>query len=266
MTAFPTSLDALQDGVDTIEADDVNTLQQKVGIDGSAVTTSHDYKLSGVTGSDKAVSLAGTETLTNKRFTSPKINEDVVLTSTATELNLLDGITVLSGSNTGDEASASDSVAGVVELATTAETTTGTDTTRAVTPDGLAGSIYGKKIVVLKVIAEATALTTGDGKMYFTVTSDLNGMNLVDADAAVYTVSSSGTPTVQIHNLTDTQDMLSTPITIDQSEFSSYTAATPPVINATYDDVATGDRLRIDVDVAGTSTTGLDAILVFQTP
>lgn len=33
--------------------------------------------------------------------------------------------------------SASDTVAGVVELATTAETTTGTDATRAVTPDGL---------------------------------------------------------------------------------------------------------------------------------
>jgi hypothetical protein len=33
---------------------------------------------------------------------------------------------------------ASDTVAGVVELATTAETTTGTDTARAVTPDALA--------------------------------------------------------------------------------------------------------------------------------
>ena len=35
--------------------------------------------------------IVGTETLTNKTLTSPKINEDVVLTSTATELNLLDG-------------------------------------------------------------------------------------------------------------------------------------------------------------------------------
>jgi hypothetical protein len=37
--------------------------------------------------------LAGTETLTNKTLTSPKINEDVAVTSTATELNLLDGST-----------------------------------------------------------------------------------------------------------------------------------------------------------------------------
>jgi hypothetical protein len=37
--------------------------------------------------------LAGVETLTNKTLTSPKINEDVVVTSTATELNILDGVT-----------------------------------------------------------------------------------------------------------------------------------------------------------------------------
>ena len=35
----------------------------------------------------------GTQTLTNKTLTSPKINEDVAVTSTATELNLLDGKT-----------------------------------------------------------------------------------------------------------------------------------------------------------------------------
>jgi len=39
------------------------------------------------------VSLVATQTLTNKTLTSPKINEDVAVTSTATELNLLDGIT-----------------------------------------------------------------------------------------------------------------------------------------------------------------------------
>ena len=37
--------------------------------------------------------LAGTETLTNKTLTSPKINEDVILTATSTELNILDGVT-----------------------------------------------------------------------------------------------------------------------------------------------------------------------------
>ncbi len=41
------------------------------------------------------VTQTGTETLTNKTLTLPKINENVTLTSTATELNLLDGVSGL---------------------------------------------------------------------------------------------------------------------------------------------------------------------------
>jgi len=39
------------------------------------------------------VTLTGTQTLTNKTLTSPKINEDVAITATATELNFTDGVT-----------------------------------------------------------------------------------------------------------------------------------------------------------------------------
>jgi hypothetical protein len=39
--------------------------------------------------------LVGVETLTNKTLTAPKINENVAVTSTATELNLLDGVSGL---------------------------------------------------------------------------------------------------------------------------------------------------------------------------
>ena len=39
------------------------------------------------------VSLVSTDTLTNKTLTSPKINENVAVTSTATELNIMDGDT-----------------------------------------------------------------------------------------------------------------------------------------------------------------------------
>lgn len=45
----------------------------KLGVDSSAVTTTHDYKLSGVAGTDKAVSKIGTETLTNKRVTKREV-------------------------------------------------------------------------------------------------------------------------------------------------------------------------------------------------
>lgn len=42
---------------------------------------------------EQIVGLTATQTLTNKRLTSPKINEDVAITATATELNYTDGVT-----------------------------------------------------------------------------------------------------------------------------------------------------------------------------
>ena len=178
-------------------------------------------------------------------------------------------ITVNDGADTitVDAELASDANPGAVELATSAETTTGTDTARAVTPDGLAGSEYGVEVVqILVTDPSGSALTTGDGKAYFMVPSKLNGWNLIRANAAVTTVSSSGTPTVQVHNVTDAVDMLSTRITIDANESTSHTAATPPVIDTTKDDVATGDLIRVDVDVAGTGAKGLIVSLSFQAP
>lgn len=68
-TVFPTALDhnAVKDNEDEITSTDQNdravqieALEAKVGIDGSAVTTSHDYKLSLITGTSKAaVQLVG---------------------------------------------------------------------------------------------------------------------------------------------------------------------------------------------------------------
>ena len=62
----------------------------------------------------------------------------------------------LSGTNTGDEPAASDTVAGIVELATIAETNTGTDATRAVTPDGLNGWTGSTNITTLGTITSGT--------------------------------------------------------------------------------------------------------------
>lgn len=162
---------------------------------------------------------------------------------------------------------ASDTTQGKVELATIAETTTGTDATRAVTPDGLAGSIFGYKTVTIQVTDPAgDALTIGDGKAYYIIGPDKNGMNLVGVQAGVITVSSSGLPTFQIRNVTDSVDMLTTKVSIDASEYTSATAVAPPVINTSTDDVATGDRLAIDCDVAGTGAKGVFITLIFQLP
>lgn len=121
-----------------------------------------------------------------------------------------------------------------------------------------------EKVMYIPVIHPDEELSIQDGVFTFTIPSQFNGLQLTDADAIVHTVSSSGLPTVQIHNLTDAVDMLSTPITIDASEYNSFTAATQPVISVANCNVATGDRIRIDVDVAGTDTSGLDVILVFS--
>lgn len=170
--------------------------------------------------------------------------------------------------------SASTTVAGKVELAITSEVDTGTDAKRAVTPDGLAGSYAGTKNQAITVVEARSIVTTGDGKQYFRIPPELNGMNLVGCGASVLVTSSSGTPTIQIArgrqaNATSAHsfvDMLSTRITIDVSEYDSKDATTQPVIDGANDDVLTGDLIRIDVDVAGTGTTGLFVTLSFRLP
>jgi hypothetical protein len=158
--------------------------------------------------------------------------------------------------------------------ATTAETNTGTSTTKYVSPDGLAGSYAGTKVASVYVIEAGTAVTTGDGKAYLRINSDLNGMDLVSASIAVITTSSSGLPTVQLARGRQSSatsahsfvDMLSTKVTIDATEYDSKDATTPAVIDTANDDVATGDLIRIDVDVAGTGTAGLILTMAFRLP
>lgn len=83
---FPTDIDVLTnpvagDRVATVNHaeqhananDAIEALEAKVGANASAVTTSHAYKLYGVTTGDRAVSLTGSESLTNKTLTSPTI-------------------------------------------------------------------------------------------------------------------------------------------------------------------------------------------------
>ena len=115
----------------------------------------------------------------------------------------------------------------------------------------------------LKVFADATALTVGDGALIVVADEEIGGLNLIDVAAYVTTVSSAGTPTVQIRNVTQAADMLTTRITIDAIEFTSFTAATQPVIDTANDDLALGDLIAVDVDVAGTGARGLGVVLTF---
>jgi hypothetical protein len=172
-----------------------------------------------------------------------------------------------SGTNTGDEAAASDTTAGVVELATIAETNTGTDPNRALTPDGLAGSDFGISYVSLWCTAFADDTAVGDGAAYFHVPPALDGMNLVYVHGEVITAGTTGTTDVQVHNVDNVLDMLSTKLTIDSAETGSDTAATAAVINASNDHINTNDMLRVDVDaVSTTAAKGLLVTLGFRKP
>lgn len=52
----------------------VIALETKVGINNSAVTTTHDYKLNEVTGSDKTVGKTATQAISNKTITASTLN------------------------------------------------------------------------------------------------------------------------------------------------------------------------------------------------
>ena len=154
--------------------------------------------------------------------------------------------------------------------ASASEVNTGTDTNKAVTPDALAGSNYGTAVVPILVFDDATDCATGDGAgdLFFRIPSVLNGFDLVAVAACCQTAGTTGTMDIQVHNVTQAADMLSTKITIDSGETDSSTAATPAVIDTNNDDVATGDQIRIDVDAvhSGTAAKGLLVELQFRLP
>jgi len=89
LTAQDLDFQADSGGALSIDLDsETMTFTGGTGVDtsgsGNAVTIAIDSTVT---------TLSGTQTLTNKTLTSPKVNEDVAVTATATELNLLDGVT-----------------------------------------------------------------------------------------------------------------------------------------------------------------------------
>ena len=84
----------------------------------------------------------------------------------------------------------------VVPYASIAETNTGTEAAKAVSPDGLAGSYAGTKSVSVQVFDGTADVTTGDGKAYLTIPEALNGMNLIRAQATVVTAGTTNATTV----------------------------------------------------------------------
>jgi hypothetical protein len=84
---------------------DTADLATKTYADTAVSTHSSDTtSVHGITDTSVLTTAGNTQTLTNKTLTSPKINEDVVLTATATELNYVDGVTSAIQSQINDKA------------------------------------------------------------------------------------------------------------------------------------------------------------------
>lgn len=162
---------------------------------------------------------------------------------------------------------ASTSVSGFVELATAAETTTSTSTTRAITPGGFSDSIYGIRYFALQIFPPATDTATGDTKAFFHIPPGLTGMDLMYVHAEVVTAGTTGTLDIQLAKNGST-DMLSTKLTVDSTETGSDTAATAAVIKSDGSEaVVTNDTIEIDIDsVHTTEAKGLVVTLGFRIP
>ena len=103
-----------------------------------------------------------------------------------------DYIANTSGINTGDEPNAGTGARGIIEIATTAEVKTGTDTSRAVTPAGL------------RVPFKAVTITGNNSAVAFNVDHDFDLADLIDVNVQVVdSLSSSSTYGQTVNVLVD---------------------------------------------------------------
>ena len=138
---------------------------------------------------------------------------------------------------------------------------------------GLGGIMEGDRLFVgagpetydIDIVDADVAVTTGNGKRAFTVPSRLDGYDLTNVVASVNDKGVTATTDVMVRRRRGgvDADMLSTPVTLGDEFF-----AADGVVNATNDDVATGDQIYIDVDAihSGTAPNGLSVVLEFATP
>ena len=155
-----------------------------------------------------------------------------------------------SGTNTGDEAAASTTVAGVAELATTAEIDTGTDSTRTMPVDQFVASKRNIRWLTFNLVEAGTdcaAATNIAGDFV----SPIAGTILQSDTTPFYiyatnsTAGVTGTMVVDV-NINGTSIMTTNKLDFDTGEKTTTTAATPPDLTTTT--LAVGDIITIDID------------------
>lgn len=116
-------------------------------------------------------------------------------------------------------------------------------------------STQGLAVVTVQLFTSDTDVETGNGagSTLYRVPSELSDRELSAVAACVATAGTTGTLDIQIHNITQAVDMLSTVLSIDSGELDSKDAATPAVIDTNNNSVSTGDQLRFDIDAVPTT-------------
>lgn len=117
----------------------------------------------------------------------------------------------------------------------------------------ITGYLQKPSSICIQVFAGATDTSTGEGKAWFVIPPELAGMKISDVFATVITTGTTGLTTIAIRNASNSTEVLSTSMTIDSTENSTATAATPAVINASNATVAANDLIAIDVDAVHTT-------------
>jgi hypothetical protein len=113
--------------------------------------------------------------------------------------------------------------------------------------------------IIVPIGDETTAITTGTAKVTMRAP---RAFTLTAVKASLTTSSSSGAPAFDVNKNGST--VFSTPLTIDASETTSATAATPSVLGTTA--IAADDVLTFDIDTAGTGAAGAKITLVGTVP
>jgi hypothetical protein len=199
----------------------------------------------GATGA--VVGTTNTQTLTNKTLTSPKVNEDVALSATSTELNILDGATLST-----TELNYVDGVTSAIQTqlndkATAGDLTTHTGATEA---HGATGAVVGTtntQTLTNKTLTSPTLTTPALG----VATADsINGTTIPNTKTLVVT-------TDKLNVLAATSSSELAEIISDETGTGALVFANTPTLVTPNIGAATGTSLVLsgDLTVNGTTTT-----------
>lgn len=119
------------------------------------------------------------------------------------------------------------------------------------------GGYGNQECLIVAISDETTAITTGTAKVTFHMPYEFK---LTKVKASLSTVSSSGAPAFDLND--DGTSVFSTTVTVDANEHFSDTAATAAVLTSTPVTIASGSKMTIDIDTAGTGAKGAKLYLI----